>query len=389
MDIKDRIRRRQRATGATGLIREYEAISPVSHLAEPIGRSSTLEQLLDALEPSLNGSLPPDTYVWGPSGSGKSAVISALFDRLETHVGSAHTPIGTTTRAEPGSRTSFVYVNARRAKTEFGLYRSILNGMLDERIPEQGVGTATLRDRLEDALSTPRKQAVVAVDHLGEPETYSLADLEAILAAVDGSLAWVAVGRDPPGDLAVDVPSTVHVAAYERHGLVDVLTERASDGLSSEAASHAQIRYVADWAAGDAHAALAALFGAAELATDAGHDRLTDADIDSATEAVPRPSVALGRVLALPRSRQLVLRELLEVDDSLSVDETAEAIASRRTVDLSAGTVTRYLYELADAGILERVTAEGDSRLGRPPSRVEPRFPTLVFRELFDSGRET
>ena len=50
-------------------------------------------------------------------------------------------------------------------------------------------------------------------------------------------------------------------------------------------------------------------------------------------------------------------------------------------------TVRRVLYELADAGLLDRVTVARSDGKGRPPSRLVPRFPTLVFRELFDRPR--
>ena len=60
------------------------------------------------------------------------------------------------------------------------------------------------------------------------------------------------------------------------------------------------------------------------------------------------------------------------------------AIAESPAVDLSAGTVRRALYELTETGILQRVTTDDTTSAGRPPSRIEPRFPTLVFRRLYD-----
>ena len=112
---------------------------------------------------------------------------------------------------------------------------------------------------------------------------------------------------------------------------------------------------------------------------------ITDATLDHAIDAVPRGAVPLTQVLTLPPNRQRVLRALLDVEetDCSSVGTTADAIAA--DVDLSAGTVRRYLYELADDGIVERIRTDG-STSGRPPSRVEPRFPTRVFRRLYDGS---
>jgi predicted transcriptional regulator len=78
-----------------------------------------------------------------------------------------------------------------------------------------------------------------------------------------------------------------------------------------------------------------------------------------------------------------VLRRLLDLDadERSSVKEASEHVS--RTVDLSAATVKRILYELAESGITRRVTIEEAEGKGRPPSRLEPRFPTLVFKRLF------
>ncbi|MFB6176053.1 MAG: ATP-binding protein, partial [Halobaculum sp.] len=65
-----------------------------------------------------------------------------------------------------------------------------------------------------------------------------------------------------------------------------------------------------------------------------------------------------------------------------SVSETTEAISEKPTVDLSPGTVRRFLYEMAEIGVVERVQVERSGGKGRPPSRVELRFPPTAFRRL-------
>jgi hypothetical protein len=102
--------------------------------------------------------------------------------------------------------------------------------------------------------------------------------------------------------------------------------------------------------------------------------------------AVPRPSVSLGRVLVLPDNRQQVLHQLVTLsEERTSVSTAADAIAGSPAVDLSTGTVQRLIYELANDGIVERVRSDRSDGVGRPPSRLEPRFPTAVFRQLYDS----
>jgi Cdc6-like AAA superfamily ATPase len=386
MDLTTRIRRRRRHGEDAQLVLDYDTISPVSHVSEPTSRGPALERLLDYLDPVFDGEFPPDAYVWGPAGAGKSAIVTALFSQLEAQFARSGSVIHTATRAGTDYERlpAFVYVDARSADSEFGLYHAILDAIVEESVPKKGVGTDALADRLGDRLTAP-SGAIVAVDHVDEPETYTLGELTDVLEAPGGPLVIVAIGRVDPADLNADLPpERIEIPAYRQHALVDILTSRASEGVAERAVEHEQIRELARWAEGNAHDALAALFGAADRAATAGRSRVHNEDLNGAIVDIPRPCVPLGRVLTLQSNRQRVLRALVDADETAraSVESATEAVAAE--VDLSPGTVKRFLYELAENGILERVREDRGDGHGRPPSRVEPRFPTDVFRRLYD-----
>jgi Cdc6-like AAA superfamily ATPase len=381
MRLTDRIdRRRRRGDGTLRLVRDLSALNPTSHLAEPVGRGATLERLLDRLDPAFDGRLPDNLCVVGPKGAGKSAVVTALFDHLAATTPSRGGAIQTTTRAAAPPTTEFAVVDARAADSEFALLRAVLADVVDDDVPEQGVGTATLRDRLRAELDRSRR-LLVAVDHVGESRTVSLAALDSAFDPVSESLSYVAVGREFP-DAAAE---TVEVPRYERHALADVLTARASDGLARDAIDHETVSRVATWADGDAHDGLAALFGAALAAAGEGATRVDAEHVAAGCDAVPRGGCSLGRVLALPASRRRVLAVLASLDpaDRSSVTAAADAVAADPSVGLSAATVKRVLYELAEDGVLRRVeTRRDDGGPGRPPTRPEPNFSTVVFERL-------
>ncbi len=384
MNIDERIARRRRRDATTRLVRDYDALSPVAHVTEPTGRGPVLEEVLDHLDPAFDGHLPADGYVWGPKGAGKSAVLTALFDRLRTRSRRTRSVIHTATRTDTAPETAFVYVDARRADTDFAFYRTVLDAVVDGSVPAQGIGTAQVRERLGGELGRDR-HAVVAVDHVGEPETYDVGAVADLFAAVDGPVSWLAVGRRPPAEVAAAPDATVAVPAYERHALVDILTDRTTTGLARHAVAHEDVRTVAEWAEGDGHDALAVVFGAADVALEARRDAVERADVEAGMAAVPPDPVSLGRVLALSASRRRVLRELVALtpDQRDSVAAATEAIAAADGIDLSSTTVKRVLYELAEQDVIRRVRAENDSGQGRPPSRLEPRFPTRVFVRLY------
>lgn len=388
MDLSDRIARRRHSRRRGDVFVDREVVSPIAHRSEPVGRGPILEQLLDALDPVFDGGIPPDVTVVGPPGSGKSAVVSALFVALDDALGEADRAIGTTTRAESRDLvTRFVVVDARRTRSEFAFYRDVLAAVSSDAIPESGVGTDALRDRLVTHLDRTDRSAVVAIDHHDEPESLTYDRVRTLLVPVEERVSVVAVGEtvrteDSVGNHESHDPDgpVVEIPPYRRHELVDVLTSRASEGLAPGALDHDSTRELAAWADGNAHDALAALFGAAVLATEAGDDRIDDEYLQVAMADVPDDGVHVARALSLPPNRQRVLHALVSL---AFADRPLRAVADEIAADstLTVSTVTRFLYELADYGVVDRVQLPANGS-GRRPSSVVPRFPTIAFRAL-------
>mgnify|MGYP006282131949 CR=1 FL=1 len=385
MNIEERILRRQQTDHEPRLVRDADALNPVAHPTEPTGRGLTIEQLLDILEPAFDGRPPSDCYVWGPKGTGKSAVLRSLFSQLDRLIGRSTGQIYTTTRAEPTAGVAFVYVDSRQAKTGFALVHTVLNSLTSDPVPKQGVGVETIRNRLADRLTVDGQSVVVAVDHVGEPETLAAETVCEQFEPLGESVSTVLAGHDDLETVTdvLDDPETIRFSPYRGHTLIEILTTRQTDGLTRAAVSHEQLREIAAWADGDSHDALAALFSAGLIADDHDREQIGPDDLDAGMNAVPKPSVSLGRVLALPESRQQVLCRLIDLPEAErnSVGEAADGITDDR-LDLSRSTIERVLYELAEAGVIRRLKVDDPERIGRPPSRLEPRFPTLVFRHL-------
>jgi Cdc6-like AAA superfamily ATPase len=386
MNIDERINQRRRQGDQTQLVTDYEALSPAAHIDEPTNRGRLLEQLLDYLEPVFDGSLPPNAYLYGPAGAGKSAVVTALFAHLSRRSIDPQSVIYTSTRVQPKRRIQFVYLDSRRATSEFEFYRELVNALVDDQLPERGIGTGTLRTRLRDQLAGSDTGLVLAVDHVGEPESTDPGVLVDRFAELPSNVSWLVVGRDEPAETVLTryTGEQLGVERYRERALAEVLLRRAADGLRQSSIDRATVRRLADWAEGNAHDAMAALFLAASRAEGASQRTVEPADADAAVESVPRPCVSLGRVLALPANKQAVLRALVDLSETERETVRKATDAATASVDLSEGTVKRYIYELAEVGIVERVRSKSGTEQGRPPSRLEPRFPPAVFRRLYD-----
>lgn len=388
MDIDARIRRRIRRDEKPRLIQDYEPLSPVAHVDEPSGRGPVFEQLLDHLGPSFDGELPPNGYLYGPFGSGKSAIASSLFRHLSRFGTETRSMIHTSTRGRAPTLPYFVSVDLREVSGRFAFYHQVLDSLAEEAVPEHGISTEELRARLRSCIGSSRAGGVVLVDHIGEPNTFEVDVVVELFAGLPNSMSWLAVGRRPPEEMPLTeyTATVIGIEPYQTQMLVDIVMKRASQGLTDQKISYEHARQIADWADGNAHNALAALFMTADTATRQERTQVTQDDVRTAIEAIPDSSVSLDRVLGLPTNKQAVLRKLVDLapGERTSVKQTTDAISTASTIDLSRGTVKRFLYELAECGILKRVeTVEKDSK-GRPPSRVEIQFPATAFRRLYD-----
>jgi len=376
MDLQERIARRRSARQGRRIVVDRDQLSPVVHRPEPVGRGPCWSNCSTRSSRSST-ELPPPVAIVGPAGSGTSAVVTAMFDALNDQFGGSSRAIETTTR---GGRTEpvtwFVTVDGRQVESPSRSTERCCRGSHRNGFPESGVGTDDLRDRLSDRLSRPDRRAVVAIDHhdardargRSRPRTAGTGrGLRHRRGRTDRT-------RRSPGE-------TVTVPAYRDHELVDVVTDRVSTGLAAGALDHGAVRELADWADGNAHDALAALFGAAVLASEDEADR-----IESPTSRQRGPTCPTTACTSLERSRFRPPGNGCCSRSSISIRVTARSASCER--------YRRPVVTNRRNGHAIPLRARGSRRhrtgsvvvpghnSGRQPSTVEPRYPTIAFRSL-------
>jgi len=228
---------------------------------------------------------------------------------------------------------------------------------------------------------------IVAIDHLGGRES-TFEDVIEWVEPFSETVGLVAIGRGPPEETPFETMAgdSYRFTPYQKNKLADILTQRASYGLVDDSLTYDAVEPIIEWANGNAHDAIAALFVAADRAERRNQDRIDQAAANAAVETLPEDPVSLDRLCVQPENRQAVLRELVELDPANreSVEMAAEAVTEQLSRELSQGTVKRFIYEAAEEGLLDRVEKSGHAGSGRPPSSIKPAFPVPVFRRLYD-----
>ena len=195
MDIDNRIKRRLRQNDGASLVTDYTVLSPATHIADPVDRGSIVEQILTHFDPAFEGEIPEPLYLSGPTGSGKSAIVTAMFRKLSEIPSETRPVIHTSTRVEPSQQPVFSYIDSRHVDTEFAFFRTILDRVTADTIPKRGVSTTTLRDELRE-WSKEGPPVVVAVDHLDDHEqTLTLEQVVDWLEPFSETVGLVGIGR--------------------------------------------------------------------------------------------------------------------------------------------------------------------------------------------------
>lgn len=393
MQLKERIQRRWNpAVDSESLIQDYAALSPAAHIADPVDRGSVVEWFLTQFDAGLETDTANHLYLHGPRGSGKSAIVIALLRQVSDLPAGTRPVIHTSTRVERQSSPVFVYVDSREVDSEFAFYRTVLDEVIAESVPETGVGTDALRERVRDRWRGESSPWWIAVDHL-DARGATPDDVVEWSRPIPESVGLIGIGQRPPAETPFGgfAEESRQMKPYQHEELADVIDRRASTGLTDEAIEYPAIQRIAEWADGDAHDALTALFLAADRADSGNQPSIDRADADAAVSAISQEAVALDQVFSLPDNRQAVLREVTDLTTAkqVSVPTAAALIADGISIDLSEGTVKRFLYEAAEDGFLERHEHPAEHDVGRVPSWIESRFSAPVFNRLYDLKRST
>lgn len=376
--------------GSAGVFRDREVLRH-DYIPESLPhREEQIRHLGEMVAPVLKGARCSNIFIYGKTGTGKTAVTKYVLNKLGQKA------------AELGSPVKVCYINCRLASTEYRVFSNMCDAV-NVNIPFTGLALGEVFDRFKNGLDARKLILIAVLDEIDalvkERGDILLYELTRINETLRGSKTTVVgISNDlrfkeflDPRVLSSLSEEEIVFQPYKADELLDILTERAKlafdDGMLLEGA----LGLCAALAAaehGDARRALDLLRVAGELAerervknVNEGHIRLAEKRIEhdrvfEAIKNLPSHSKSvLCSVYLLSKTgvRRIVTGEIYEIYCELCEQIGMAPLTQRRVSDL--------INELDSLGLLNtQVVSMG--RYGRT-KKIRLSIPQSLFKNIF------
>jgi len=342
-------------------------------------REKEIDELASVLVPALRGETPSNIFIYGKTGTGKTAVAKFVGKELLEK------------GKETGVHVNFIYINCEVVDTQYRLLQNIANHFISEwseRIPFTGWPTDEVYSKLRAMLDTNAGVTVVILDEVdklkGDEALYNLSRINSDLQHAKISVIGISNDLkfteflDPRVKSSLGEENMIFYP-YDAGQLQDILKYRVNEALKTNVIDNEVIPLCSALAAqehGDARRALDLLRVSAELAERAHSMKITKKHVRHAQNKIeidriievartlPNQSkfVLLSILLQEKRNkaegitRSMTTGEVYEIYKELCKKARYESLTQRRVTDL--------ISELDMLGIITaRVISKG--RYGR------------------------
>ncbi len=310
-----------------GLIRDVDVLNEGFVPERLLYREGQLRMVAEALADG-------NVFVWGPTGTGKTCGAQAVLAELK----------------QDGMKGA--YVNCWKHRTKFGTLAEALRG-LDRFVLRQGVAYDEVAAKLRAIQGVVMLDEVDKLDEDGIIYDFLSAGVRLLLISNDEHALGRLDGRICSRLAGLE---TIVFPRYRDDELVEILQARVRAGLAEGAVTDAQLRRLADAAAGDCRVALAYLRKAAEKAERTGAERVGDAAIAAiiangtvcGTAPLNAHQKLLLGVMGTETLQTGVLQQLF-----------SEACKKQNLPPIQPRTYGKYMDQLVENGLVE---AKGEGR---------------------------
>ena len=251
-------------------------------------RNEQIHFLGGIVAPVLRGSPCSNAFLYGKTGTGKTAVTKYVLNKLSTKA------------SELGASVEICYVNCRLAGTEYRVLSNLCTA-LDIKVPFTGLAVGEVFDRFKKGLDKQKKIFIVVLDEIdalvktrGDTLLYELTRINETL--LYGKTSIIGISNDlrfkeflDPRVLSSLSEEEIIFRPYDANELQDILQKRAKLAFSEGALLDSAVSLCAALAAaehGDARRALDLLRVAGELAERHGEKYVTEDNVRQAEKHV-------------------------------------------------------------------------------------------------------
>jgi cell division control protein 6 len=365
-------------------------------------REEQVEELTRTLAPILSGRKPENVFIYGKTGTGKTAVTKFVTKKIHDFA------------EKRGINVRAIYINCRMHNTR----TNVLVKIGKELMPDEnflGLSSSYIYERILDSIRADGKRMIVILDEIdslkGLSETvYTLNRANDELE--NGSISIVGISnvltlkdKLDPRTKSTLCQKEMIFPPYDANGLRKILEDRAKEAFKEGAITEAVIARTAAYAAkqsGDARYALQLLLRAGDIADEEGASVVTEEHVEKAKARVEE-DIILDMVANLPKNEKIVLLAiagLAENRKGIQVMGDGEPIITSGEVYTAYQRLARklgkdpvsdrwfreYISDLAMYGLLEVTQAgkgfRGNTRLIRlkfDPKKIRAAIePTIV-----------
>lgn len=336
-------------------------------------RDAEIRYLGEIVAPGLKGYSFSNVFVYGKTGTGKTAVMQHVLSRLADKA------------KELGSRMEVCFVNCRLSGTEYRIF-STLCSTIGITVPFTGLALGEVFDRFKDGLDSKRLLLLVVLDEIdaivrnrGDFLLYELTRINGNLA--HSKLSLIGISNDlrfkellDPRVLSTLSEEELVFKPYNADELRDILMERAQLAFRKGVLLDGAIGLCSALAAaehGDARRALDLLRVAGEFAEREGAPRVSEDHVRKAEKRIEHDRIAEA-LKNLPTHSKIVMLSVhllnkANVRHSITGDiynVYCEVCERSNTTPLTQRRVSGLINELDVSGLLStRVVSLG--RYGR------------------------
>jgi len=273
-------------------------------------REKNIEELASILVPALKGETPSNVFIYGKTGTGKTAVTRYVGKQLSLK------------GSEMDRATYFIYINCEIVDTQYRVLQNIANHFMEdwsERIPFTGWPTDEVYSKLVRRMDNIGGVVVIVLDEVdklkGDEVLYNLSRMNNDLKVARTSIIGISNDLKFTEFLDPRVKSSLGeenmiFSPYEADQLEDILGERAKIAFKEGAFDESVIPLCSALAAqehGDARRALDLLRVSAEIADRSGDNKILEKHVRMAVNKIEIDRVR-EVIHTLPAQSKLVLK---------------------------------------------------------------------------------